>query len=1605
MKSMEHAGEHSIVVALRTIRGQTGLTPLAWAAVLGATLQPAHGLQLVSVQVEASAFVYCDVISNMRTTSASGLCGSIQTETVVGAGSEAYCAWGGPGSKPFFIHEQTAHGDWCVLDAGRTLLGDFDASGGPGLPECACLAGTTFAVQADIVVPSGFVVVEIGVLSWPYGQEFSLEGVGDACDTLLGPGPQGADRSEFWMLGPGRYRATWAASCDDANGPGPGGWFGCPLLPFLTIGENSAEFDCNANCIPDSLDVAYGNSEDVNSNGVPDECELALESSTPPPDGGTGRGFGNAVAMDVGGLIVGAPWAGADSTSPGEVWTYVPLAGSDDLWTSRQRLRSSTPVPASQFGADVAQVGDRALVGAIYEGADADGGGIQSGAVHVFERLEPAGAFAHVQRLVPPNPTSLQIYGFGLSAWGAWLAVGSYNDDEGGLDAGAVFLYEWDVAVGQYVLRQKLLASDASASAKFGVDTAMRDGLLVIGAFLDDPEGAVNSGSAYVFALDESGVWSQTQKLTSSPAVPGAWFGGRLAVSGSRLVATALGEVGVQRASGAAYVFHRSGEEWVQQERVEAPLGSSGSWFGSSVVASGATVTIGGRSMASEGVAGGVVCRFGFDGSAWGLDEQIHHSPPVGDARFGESVAVSGGFTAIGSPGSGTITLLRRSDDCDSDGLDDDTQLDEGGSDCNGNLLIDACEIASGSVTDVDGDGLIDECENRELSVPGDFATLQLAIDAIPQDSQEVWTISLSAGVYAGALTGGRSLSIRGATAEATVLSGDFATSVLDANRGSGFWFGSTGSIELRDLTIRHGGHGATIAGYASVVIERVRFESCLGNGLAVAGTWPDQAFITDCVASGCGTGFSIAGMAAPELLRCTAEVCERGFLLLGNGGFPNPDGLGSVLHDCEASNNLLVGVSVPSGEYAAANGGLYTGTVGGRGIEAAWGFALSNATVSDNGGGGLAAGGDFACFRTTVENCVLSDNGVAGVLVSDATDFGQFAGPSIVGCAFIGGDIGVQVTADGPTFGTTVIRESTFSHSTAMSLSLSGDASGGVTIGECVVEGGVGFDISVRGPVTIGGEAGSNVVRNAMSCGSVLVTFGPGSALQIVGNAFEDNGAGLVASCDGGTEFCEVAGNVFCGNASPQLSGSHVDGGNTMLPCCGDGGMDPDLDGIVTCLDNCPSVANPSQGDCDGDGFGDACDADTCGNSPDINQDGIVDGADIGLLLLQWQNAGTADLNGDGVVNGADVGLLLLEWGELFPATIESITPAAGPAFGGTQVVITGTRLAAASTVLVGGEEATDLVVISPTMVTVVTPPGSIGAQDVVIATPAGSVTLASGFTYEAMPVPWATVLEATPDPDIVTDEGLRAAIVATGLPWRIADHASGIEMLLIPPGTFEMGCSPSIQHDCNSDESPVHQVTLTQAFYLGRYEVTQAEWVAVMGSNPSQFQSPSPEVPASQVPNRPVEYANWNAIQDFETATGLRLPTEAEWEYACRAGTTTAFNNGSNDDATLESLAWFGANSGNQTRPVGLKVANPLGLHDMHGNVWEWCEDWYGGGYYAQSPESDPPGPASGSYRVLRGGDWRMGSGNCRASFRAGGTPGGGNVDGDGFRVVRTP
>lgn len=267
-----------------------------------------------------------------------------------------------------------------------------------------------------------------------------------------------------------------------------------------------------------------------------------------------------------------------------------------------------------------------------------------------------------------------------------------------------------------------------------------------------------------------------------------------------------------------------------------------------------------------------------------------------------------------------------------------------------------------------------------------------------------------------------------------------------------------------------------------------------------------------------------------------------------------------------------------------------------------------------------------------------------------------------------------------------------------------------------------------------------------------------------------------------------------------------------------------------------------------------------------------------------------------------------------------------------------------------------------------------------------------------------WATLIEAAADPAVVTDQSLRSAIAATGLAWRVRHTETQIEMLLVPPGTFQMGCSPSVQSACQTPENPLHPVTISSPLYLGRFEVTQDQWQQVVGTNPSFFGG------FSDSSVRPVERVHLAMVQSFLHTTGLRLPTEAEWEHACRGGTQTAFHgtaatpSGSDDETALALIAWTSANSGTQTHPVGTRQPNGLGLHDMLGNVLEWTSDRFGAEYYAISAVQDPSGPSVGNQNVMRGGAWLADSANCRTSSRWSDDPMTASYR-IGFRVARNP
>ncbi len=230
-------------------------------------------------------------------------------------------------------------------------------------------------------------------------------------------------------------------------------------------------------------------------------------------------------------------------------------------------------------------------------------------------------------------------------------------------------------------------------------------------------------------------------------------------------------------------------------------------------------------------------------------------------------------------------------------------------------------------------------------------------------------------------------------------------------------------------------------------------------------------------------------------------------------------------------------------------------------------------------------------------------------------------------------------------------------------------------------------------------------------------------------------------------------------------------------------------------------------------------------------------------------------------------------------------------------------------------------------------------------------------------------------------------------------------MRMVYVEGGTFTMGCTGEQGSDCEDDESPNRQTTVS-SYYIGMLEVTQSQWEKVMGTSIYQQQS---KADASKTygtgADYPMYYVSWEEAKEFctrlsrQTGRNYTLPTEAEWEYAARGGKKnegTKYSGG----WSVGDVAWYDGNSGSSTHPCGTKRPNALGIYDMSGNVWEWCEDWYGS-KYLQYDNNNPKGASSGSCRVLRGGSWSYGARNCRVSDRINSAPGNRNDD-DGFRVV---
>jgi predicted outer membrane repeat protein len=925
----------------------------------------------------------------------------------------------------------------------------------------------------------------------------------------------------------------------------------------------------------------------------------------------------------------------------------------------------------------------------------------------------------------------------------------------------------------------------------------------------------------------------------------------------------------------------------------------------------------------------------------------------------------SGGFDCDGNGVVDSCELASgTAPDCNANGIVDACDLASGGFDCDGNGVVDSCEFASGTAPDCNANGIVDACDISTGS------ELDCNANGVP-DSCDISSGSVTdldrngvpddcAGEY---IVGGSGY----ATIQAAIDAAPDGAVVRVAEGSYGSLVLAGRSLELVSLagpanTVLDGAGARTVdivsQGAGAIVIDgfTITGGGLPGGGLRITDSGPS---IRNCVIS--GNSAPDGRGAGAQCIRSTAQFTNC--IFHANTGL---QGAGLSVEGFLAQGHLVVLEACSFTENIAA-------TYGGA-INAMGPLTLSGSLVEGNAANAAppqplsGAMHVFTLDPVTVENTKFCRNTLTNIV-------GSFV-----------------------------------------------NAGGVILSGDCDGDGLCDYD-----EIAAGSEPDCD--GNGLPDGCDI---GAGAALDCNANGVPDScdlSSGGSADCDanGIPDECDIAGGEPDCNANgvPDAcdiaSGASQDIDGNGVPdeckpdCDGDGlpdgweianGFDSDCD-LNGVIDRCDIIAGAS--DKNANGRLDACEF----ARGDFNLDGEVTGADLALVLSLWglANPPIGDLNGDGLISGADLSILLGNWGTIaWDPVLSTIAPRQGGEFGSTPVMLRGAGFADVTDVFFDGVAAASFVVVDATTITAVTPAHAPGFVSVEVVTGGGGAMVPGMYEYTQTNIEtpaWAMLVEAVPDPVIVYDAALRSAILETGWAWKVRDNGTGIEMLLIPPGTYDMGCSASNAFGCTGDENPVHPVTITQPFYMSRTEVTQAQWTAVMGSNPSLFQSASDQVPAAEVPNRPVEQVSWNTIQGFLSATGMRLPTEAEWEYAYRAGTTTAFHGwagqpaGTNDDNLVGSIAWYSSNA-SQTRPVGGKVANGFGLHDMSGNVFEWVSDWAGA--YSGKSQIDPTGPTDGSARLLRGGSPMDFDSYLRSSSRYFTSVDSTFFD-TGFRVVRNP
>ena len=450
-----------------------------------------------------------------------------------------------------------------------------------------------------------------------------------------------------------------------------------------------AVVDCNANGVPDDLDIAVGSSLDCNENLIPDECELVLwQEQLRASDAENDDRFGSAIALDGETMMVGAPWEDSPYASSGAVYVY---RREGATWIERQKLTASDAVWLHNFGGAIALDGAVAVIGAIHDNQ----GGPEAGAAYVFRW--DGNSWIEEQKLRASDARPWEYFGAALAVEDGLIAVGALSTENGLERAGAVYLYGWDG--GSWIERQKLTASDASEHDLFGETIAIQGAAMLVGAPGDDV-GTTDCGSVYAFEWDGSN-WVQRQRLTASDALPYDGFGSSLDIDANVAAIGAPGDI--SSVPGAVYLFqHESiaGGTWILESKVTPADAQPGDYFGAAVDLDNAALAVGAPWAETAGRSSGAAYLYHRNGTDWIEQDKLIAADAAAGDWFGYALAFDGDLAAVGSLWGGV-------DDVGAAYLFHLPMQ----TDCNGNAVPDECDIEAGFSEDGNANGVPDECD------------------------------------------------------------------------------------------------------------------------------------------------------------------------------------------------------------------------------------------------------------------------------------------------------------------------------------------------------------------------------------------------------------------------------------------------------------------------------------------------------------------------------------------------------------------------------------------------------------------------------------------------------------------------------------------------------------------------------------------------------------------------------------------------------------------------------------------------------------------------------------------------------------------------------